>query len=101
MSKERNKTEKPRVKGLLGFLLGLISTILVFGVLLMLGLSEVAGVFELDDYLVPFMIAAVIGGIWAFVILLVPYLRRNSWLRWDAIFLLVEIGWTIYFLATL
>jgi hypothetical protein len=101
MSEKKDKTEKPRVKGLLGFLLGLISTILVFGVLLMLGLSEIAGVFDLEDTFELLTIASIVGGIWALVILFVPYLRRNSWLRWDAIFLLGSIASTIYFLATL
>ena len=101
MSEKKNKTEKPRVKGLLGFLLCLISTILAIGVLFMLSLSEVAGVFDLEESIPLLLIAAAIGGIWAFVILFVPYLRRNSWLKYDAFLLLVNIGWTIYFLATL
>ena len=101
MSEKKNKTEEPRVKGLSGFLLCFISTILAFGVILMLGLSEIAGVFDLREAYGLLVTASVIGGIWALTILLVPYLRRNSWLRWDAIFLLGSIGSTIYFLLTL
>ena len=61
----------------------------------MLTLSEFAGVSDLKESLHLFLTASIVGGIWALVILLVPYLRRNSWLRWDAIFLLGSIASTI------